>query len=579
VLLALVVAARGLARRTTWYLASDQFAFLTFADDLRHGTVFHDPGTIALLVGAVPAGETADAYYQTYLWRDGRLWSRYPPGFPLLLAAAGALGGERAMHGLNPFLYLVLLAALALFTAQLLRGTPIAAGAAALAPWALLVIPTEVHYWGITVARDLPAHLLGLAALAAACAGRFGLAGLALGFACTIRPDAILYSLSLGAIALVVRPRFAAVLAGSAAFVAGAAPLLAYNTVTQGHPLAFTQGMEFRQLLGGAPAATGRAIAALLPRPPLVSGGGFRLRHLPQVLPQNLAYLGAAFGLFLAPAVGALLWASRRRPLLAAALGPHLVGSMLFFSCWGRSDPRYLVGAVLALLVLAAVGTAGWYAALCAPARPPRRRLALLALTLAAVVAAPALVPPQPQRRALEVAVGATAVPATLAALVPVAATAVAALAPLAPGLAFAGVALWRVGTGSGGRDPFQAPQVARARRAIEAVVPPGSLVLTTPALGRPAENITRYTRADANYDGELKILRSSPSAVAARARAAGRRVFVLLPSTMPPPFPETSLVEVARRRGADLYDWFVDPAHAPEAVLFEVVRLPAAPG
>jgi hypothetical protein len=576
VLLALVVAARGLARHTTWYLASDQFAFLAFADDLRHGTIFRDPRTVALLAGAVPAGETADAYYQTYLWRDGRLWSRYPPGFPILLAGAGLFGGERAMHALNPLLYLVLLAALALFSARLLHGAPIAAGAAATAPWALLVIPTEAHYWGITVARDLPAHLLGLAALVAACAGRFGLAGLALGFACTIRPDAILYALSLGAIALVLRPRFAAVLAGTAAFVVGATPLLAYNTVTEGHPLAFTQGMEFRHVLGVAPAATSGVVAAL---PPLVSGGGFQLRYLLQVLPQNLAYLAAAFGMFLVTAVGALAWAARWRPVLAAALGPHLVGSVLFFSCWGRSDPRYLVGAVLALLILTATGMAGWCAALCAPIRSQRTRLALLALTLAAVVAGPVLFPAQPQRRPLEVAAGGAALVAGMAALVPAATAGAAALAPLAPGVAFAGVGLWRLATGSGSRDPFQAPQVERARRAIEAVIPPGALVITTPALGRPAENITRYTHADADYEGELEILRSSPAAVAARARAAGRRVFVLLPSTMPRPLPEGSLVEVARRRGRDLYDWFVDPAHASEAVLLEVVRLPGESG
>jgi hypothetical protein len=575
VLLALVVAARGLERRNTWYLASDQFAFLAFADDLRRGSVFHDPATIALLVGAVPRGETADAYYQTYLWRDGRLWSRYPPGFPLLLAAAGVLGGERAMHLLNPVLYLVLLAVLALFTRQLLGGTAIAAGAAAAAPWALLVIPTEVHYWGITVARDLPAHLLGLGALSGACAGRFGLAGLALGLACTIRPDAILYSLSLGAVALVLRPRARALLAGTVAFVAGAAPLLAYNTITQGHPLAFTQGMEFRHLLGFAPGTPPMVTASLVPQASLVSGGGFRLRHLPQVLPQNVRYLASAFGLFLAPAIGALVWGLGRRPLLAAALGPHLLGSVVFFSCWGRSDPRYLVGAVLALLVLAAAGTAGWCAALVERARPPRARAALLAVTLAAVLAAPVAFPSQPQRRRLEVAAGAAALAMGLAGLVPRVAAGSTALAPLAPALAFATVGLARVVMGTGARDPFQAPQIARARAAIEALVPAGGLVITTPALGRPAENVTRYTHADAHYDGELAILGSTPAAVVRRALASGRRVFLLLPDSTAPPLPRDVVAEVARHRGEELYDWFADPGHAAEAVLFEVVRSP----
>src|SRR5215468_10526361 len=221
VLLALVIAARGLERRTTWYLASDQFAFLTFADDLRHGRVFHDPGPFALLAASVPPGQTADAYYQTYLWRDGRLFSRYPPGFPLLLALAGLVGGERAQHLLNPLLYLLLLAALALLTHRLLAGARrgLAAAAAAATPWTLLVVPAEVHYWGITVVRDLPAHLVAIGALAAACASRFALAGLALGLACSMRPDAILYSFSLGALALVLRPRGGDLLRGSLAFL------------------------------------------------------------------------------------------------------------------------------------------------------------------------------------------------------------------------------------------------------------------------------------------------------------------------------------------------------------------------
>jgi hypothetical protein len=51
--------------------------------------------------------------------------------------------------------------------------------------------------------------------------------------------------------------------------------------------------------------------------------------------------------------------------------------------------------------------------------------------------------------------------------------------------------------------------------------------------------------------------------------------VFLLVPSTTPVPLPQDALAEVARRRGADLYDWFVDPGHAAEAILFEVVRPP----
>jgi len=293
------------------------------------------------------------------------------------------------------------------------------------------------------------------------------------------------------------------------------------------------------------------------------------------VLPENLRYLASAFGLFLLPAMGALVWGLRRRLLLPAALAPHLLGSVLFFSCWGHSDPRYLMGAVLALEVLTVAGTAGWCATLADARHPARTRVALVAVTIAATLAAPVLFPPKAQRRPLEVAAGAGAVGMGLAGFIPPLAAGTAAIAPLVPALVFAGVGVARVATGTGARDPFQAPQVARARAALEALVPPDALVLTTPALGRPAENITRYTHADAHYAGEATILRSTPVMVARRADAAGRRMFLLLPGSTPPPLPMDALTEVARRRGLDLYDWFVDPAHAAEAVLFEVVRVP----
>ena len=569
VLLALLVAARGLDRHTTWYLASDQFAFLTFADDLRHGRIFHDPGEFAAIASNVPPGQTADAYYQTYLWRDGRLFSRYPPGFPLLLALAALIGGPPAQHLLNPVLYLVLLAALALLTHRLLTGARpgIPEGAAAAAPWALLVIPAEVHYWGLTVARDLPAHLLAIGALAAACASRFSLAGLALGLACAIRPDAILYSFSLGALALVRRARVADLTRGTLAFLAGVAPLLAYNTITQGHPLAFTQGMEFRHLFSAAPATPPIARADLLPDLALTSGGGFRLRNLPHVLPANLRYLAGAFGLFLLPALGAL-----RGRLIAAALAPYALTAVPFFSCWGHGDARYQVGVVLALLMLTAAGTSSWCATLASPTLRSRTRLTLIALTVLAVVVAPAVFPFQEQRRPLEVAAGAGAALVGVAALVPVAAPAAAAIGPLVPALAFAGVGLTRMMRGTGARDPFQSAQVARARDTLESVLPPGALVFTTPALGRPAENITYYAHAEAHYDGETALLNSSNLEAARRWQASGRRVFLLRPGDTPR---LPGLTEVARRSGPQLYDWFVDPSRTPEAVLFEVGTLP----
>src|SRR5262249_21931863 len=80
------------------------------------------------------------------------------------------------------------------------------------------------------------------------------------------------------------------------------------------------------------------------------------------------------FGLFLLPAVGALLWPLRRRTLIVAALAPYLVGAILFYSCWGHGDARYLLGAVIVLLVATAIGSAAWCAAVAAPPRPGRTR-------------------------------------------------------------------------------------------------------------------------------------------------------------------------------------------------------------
>ena len=103
-------------------------------------------------------------------------------------------------------------------------------------------------------------------------------------------------------------------------------------------------------------------------------------------------------------------------------------------------------------------------------------------------------------------------------------------------------------------------------------MLPPGALVFTTPALGRPAENITYYTHAEAHYDGETALLNSSNLEAARRWQASGRRVFLLRPGDTPR---LPGLTEVARRSGPQLYDWFVDPSRTPEAVLFEVGTLP----
>lgn len=557
--LALVVAARGLERRTTWYLASDQFAFLTFADDLAHGRVFHDPSALALLAGGTLPATPVDAYYQTYIWNHGHLYTRYPPGYPALLAAAGLLGGEVARHALNPLLYLVL--PLALFALARRMDASLAAGAVVV--WLLLLVPAEVHYWGLTIARDLPAHLLALGGVLAGLGGRLATSGLALGLAATIRPDAALWGLATGAATLGTRPDVRRLATASLAFVAGASPLFLYNTVTQGHPFAFTQGSEFRHVLSAAPAPL--ALASQ------VSGGGFRLAHLRETLPLHTDYLVRAFGALLLPAGVALVHAAITRRTAVLALLPYAAFAFFFYSCWGHGDPRYLVGVVLCLLLFAAVGVALWARRLVDPTWTRTQRTLALVASLAVVLGAIRVLPRNdPDRtRPVEHAVAAGL---GLAGVVGLVAPAAAPLAAFAPALALAGVGVVRTATGTGGRDPFQHAAITRARRTIEAEVPAGALVLTTPALGRPAENITHYTHAEAHYVGELRALGSTWHRTVRAYLTRGRRVFVLWPSGTPLPMGGRVAVR-SWRSGRALLEWFVDPRRAPNGVeLLEVL-------
>ena len=574
--LALLVAARGLVRHNTWYLASDQYAFLTFAGDLRRGTVFHDDEALRLTAPGASDGVKLDARVQTYFWHDGRLYSRYPPGFPALLALAGIVGGEDAQHALNPALYLTILALLGWLTWVLLRqgDRAIAAGSAVAAMWLLLLLPTDVHLWGITVARDLPAHLLALAALLAAATARPVLCGLALGFACTVRPDAILYGAPIAALfvqgKLPIRPW----LVTAAAFLAGAAPLFAYNSITQGHPLAFTQGGEFRDVLG-ALLGTGTAWAA--DGIQHVSGGAFRLGNLWTTLPGNVRHLAGALGwLGLATVFGAV-WACRVRPTFAAALIPYPLIALVFYSCWSHPDARYLAGAILCLLPITAYGLVLPCRWLADEGRAPVWRIAVVAAALGIVASAWA---PQLARTlrfgTLERAIACAFAASALLPLLPRIGEALRRPLALAPSAAFALAALLVVLGPPGPREPFQKEQIARSREALGALIPPGSLVITSESMGRPAENISHYVGVNAFYVGELPLLFADRGAVVARHLIAGRRVFFLLRNEDRDTLRETRRLDptraVARARGEQLYDWFVDPERAPlGAVLYEV--------
>ncbi len=578
---ALAVTTWGLMRHNNWYLASDQFAFLTIARDLRAGQVFHDSAIFDVIAPLRDSTTRFDALTQTFFLEGDHLWSRYPPGFPLLLAAAGAIAGEAGEHALNPLLYLATLGALAWLAHRLLAplGAAAAAGAAALVPWVVLLVPTSVHLWGITVARDLPAHLCGVLALIAALGGHTLLAGLALGFACDIRPDALLYGLPLALVFAHERVPLRARLQAAGAFAVALTPLFLWNFLTQGSILGFGQEAEFRALFSSRAIESPIAAAQALP---FVSGGAFQIQNLRHTLPANARDLWAAFGLSLLFA-GALPWVSRgRRALVAAALLPYPGAALVFYSCWSHPDPRYLAGAALLLDATVAIGAV----AVCAlPAERASERwlrvvaclgIAVLAWRTGGSSAAATLV----------LAASASAGALVWALVGPAILSRRAALAWLAggvallPALGLCTLGLGRLAAGSASYGPFPRAQAERARAEIGTLMPPGSLVIAGEGFGRPVENLRLYGGLEAFHPSELALFGVKPDVAALLVIARGGRAFFLMDDG-DPRLPRSasanvSLREVARRSGPALLDWFVDPRGAPEGIaLREFVLTP----
>src|SRR5262249_33729050 len=98
--------ARAIEARITWYLAVDQFGYLQFAHDLLHGKVFHD-WEPAKIMRNLPA--RTDMLAQTYVYDHGKMYCRYAPGFPMLIAGWLALFGDERVSFLNPTILLALL--------------------------------------------------------------------------------------------------------------------------------------------------------------------------------------------------------------------------------------------------------------------------------------------------------------------------------------------------------------------------------------------------------------------------------------------------------------------------------------
>ncbi|TMB21333.1 MAG: hypothetical protein E6J71_08335 [Deltaproteobacteria bacterium] len=555
----LLVTAAWLEHQITWYLAVDQFGYLTFAHDLLAGRVYHEWAPFQWLARTIPP--RTDALAQAYVYDHGRLYCRYSPGFPILLASWIGLLGDDAAHYLNLTLFLVLLSVLIAVQWRLLRSRWRAL--AGTVP--IVVLPTSVYLWALTPTREVAAHLsafTGLFLLLRAggrglAPWRTAIAGVALGYAASVRPDAILYLVPATLLVAVHlrrrRSPFGVVarigVVGAIGVVVGLLPALAYNWTATGNPFRSTQGMELDQFLAPLPRSepTPAGGAVGYPSPGWhggttsdVQGGGLRLANLPRTLPANLAFLIEAY----TPALlAAVVWggvvALMVRPLVFVTAVPYGIVALLLYSCWPRPDPRYLIGVNLLLPMLLVEGTVGTLDLVRRLAWRGRveaaRRLAFVAAAgmVLALVGAFALRP--------STSFGRLAVPILLIAAggAGMAATwpsrrVVAIVAPLLA-LTLTGIAVARAWDGLDRRAGFQRPQMLRARDTFRRAVEPRAIVITTEDIGRPAENIEYYSGvAHALYLTDLARWHGSVFGVALLAIQAGVRPYLLLPVSDP---------------------------------------------
>ena len=515
--------------RTSWYLAIDQFGYLSFAENLRAGRVSYSSDVAHMLTYA-HYGKIVDVFGQTYLLTDGALYSRYAPGFPIILAITSMIFGEPAVHDVNAVAMGLVLLAIAWVTRRLFNANWLGLAAALMAT----MLPMELLLWSISPLRDVPCHVLTMSGLALLipsadglrpARGRLLLAGLLIGYAVAMRVDAILYLVPCVLLLWWQGPWSRANLAAAVlTFFIGVSPLLIYNQIATGNPLLPTQALELNQILSQGPQEDNDnsllaelflpadAQAADQIRGPrqyrkLNQGGGFRLSHLETTLPGNLRQfskvfggLGLALGIF-----GACL--SIRRPILFLATVPYIVLATLFYSFWTRADPRYLAGAFLLFTPLVLFGARELVTVI---GRFQEKGASRLAYGASFVVVAGVIILASGINRDVP-----SALPYVLLALL--AAIASGALAAglrdsmrarqifgLVLGVLLVGTFCWRTHQSWGGQASFGAEQVAVAQANFEELVEDEALVLTSYRYGRPAENINYYTGADAIYLEEL---------------------------------------------------------------------------
>ena len=555
-------------------LAVDQFGYLTFAHDLLHGRIFHEWAPLKALEPFFP-GRT-DVLAQTYVYDDGRLYCRYAPGFPILLAGwIGLLGDDRA-HYLNPTLYLVLLAVALAFQWRMFRSPWRATAGTAL----IALFPTMMYLWGLTLTRDLSAHVFAFAGLFLLLpaggkpirARRLLAAGGSLGFAIAIRPDAVLYllpaTLMLAVRGAHERKRLStngtglAALALVAGIGAGASPFFAYNLAATGSAFIPTQGMELSILPSlPPPSAKERSRPSTpgaaepegdgkvgYPSPgwhggtiEQVQGGGLQLVHLSTTLPGNWKMMLRAYTPLL---FGVALWgaviATVMRPMLAAGAVSYAVVAFLFFSCWPRPDFRYLIGVFVFLPMLVIEGTLGTLdlVRMLWKRHQPDLARGLAVFAAGVFLAGGALLVPATPAGGLSPSVFlvvtiTTGGAAALAAIGPSRRVVVLAAPILMLGLVWCKMSEVQ-GLGDR-RAPFQRTQMVEARTNMQHLLEPKAVVITTEEVGRPAENIEYYSGiANALYLTDLQRWHLPLYDAAVQLVIRGMRPYLYIPANQP---------------------------------------------
>jgi hypothetical protein len=601
--LLLYVATRTVLRSVTWYLAVDQYGYLTFAHDLIRGHVFHHWPPLDAF--AAHLADRVDVLVQTYVYDHGRLYCRYSPGFPLVLAAWLLLFGDDGAHYLNPVVFLALLVLTLAFSARIFRSRWRGTAVVAL----VVLCPTGISFWAMTLVRDLPAHLFGLAGLfllLPAHTGPLGprrvaTGGLLLGFACSIRPDAVLYLLPAALLTLARWWRegrggvrlSGLVAAGGVAFIVGLGPFLVYNWLATGSPLRATQGMEVEQFLS-SPAAASDAEHVGYPPPAWqlwhgggspVQGGGLKLENLRRGLPMNLGLLRGAYGEVLSAIAGwGLVLALLQRRLLFLTVVPYCIGALVFFGFWSNPQWRYLVGVSLFFPMLIVEGSLGTLDLVRRLVRRGRRdaawlvTLPFLALVVASATHFPLSGDSQALARVVPIVVGLANTAALAASLWPQ--RRLTAVAEPAFAVALVGVAVWLAVDSWAVRARFQRSEMLRARGAFRAAVQERAVVITTEDVGRPAENIEYYSGvAHALYLTDLERWHLSVPQAADLLLRGGWVPYLLIPPRGRAPmleelrqgFTVKLVAAIPRERGMD---YFVATKAQPEGIPMRLYRL-----